>query len=106
MNCYLSVKLEPLRDDRKIIKWYANCEKIEGKHGPNKVTSPEWTLLVHSAGPKPRKRGRVGSHTFVKQHTHKTHRETQHIDTSQGTRISSSFSEADPGIDCLGGSHE
>nr|CAH7712231.1 unnamed protein product [Callosobruchus chinensis] len=44
---------------------------------------PEWTLLVHSAGPKPRKRGRVGSHTFVKQHTHKTHRETQHIDTSQ-----------------------
>nr|CAH7727589.1 unnamed protein product [Callosobruchus chinensis]CAH7751672.1 unnamed protein product [Callosobruchus chinensis] len=42
------------------------------------------------------KRGRVGSHTFVKQHTHKTHRETQHIDTSQGTRISSSFSEAGP----------
>nr|CAH7741999.1 unnamed protein product [Callosobruchus chinensis] len=59
-------------------------------------TSPEWTLLVHSADPKPRKRGRVGSHTFVKQHTHKTHRETQHIDTSQGTRISSSFSEAGP----------
>nr|CAH7732458.1 unnamed protein product [Callosobruchus chinensis] len=29
-------------------------------------------------------------------HTHKTHRETQHIDTSQGTRISSSFSEAGP----------
>nr|CAH7741336.1 unnamed protein product [Callosobruchus chinensis] len=29
-------------------------------------------------------------------HTHKTHRETQHIDTSQGTRISSSFFEAGP----------
>nr|CAI5837949.1 unnamed protein product [Callosobruchus analis] len=34
-------------------------------------------------------RGRVVSHTSVKQHTHKTHRETQHIYTSQGALIPS-----------------
>nr|CAH7763947.1 unnamed protein product [Callosobruchus chinensis] len=57
---------------------YSTDDSIADPEYTQPKTSPEWTLLVHSAGPKPRKRGRVGSHTFVKQHTHKTHRETQH----------------------------
>nr|CAH7753945.1 unnamed protein product [Callosobruchus chinensis] len=55
---------------------------------------------------KPRKRGRVGSHTFVKQHTHKPQRNTTHRHQPRNSDLFKFFRGRTPGLIGLGGSYE
>nr|CAH7746784.1 unnamed protein product [Callosobruchus chinensis] len=61
-------------------------------------TSPEWTLLVHSAGPKPRKRGRGKPHFCKTTHTQNPQRNTTHRHQPRNSDLFKFFRGRTPGL--------
>nr|CAH7761854.1 unnamed protein product [Callosobruchus chinensis] len=61
-------------------------------------TSPEWTLLVHSAGPKPRKREGWKPHFCKTTHTQNPQRNTTHRHQPKNSDLFKFFRGRTPGL--------